>query len=450
MTARPRRPPALGRSCPSGRRRRPATGTVTARVLDTDSLSATRYQGFADVTSSGRRGRQRRLHASGTSQTGTGEDRYGGWGLVVVYRDPAESVRRLLVYDGLLVAAVRVRTTRRRLAHRASSRPRPAPSSAASASSRGKATSGITGDTATFAGRALTDTLNPVDNVFNSTISRAGAATTGEERRATSTSSASTRTSSRSTASSATTCRPATLHLATATDLYLPGRHGAGHRRGPAVRRRRRRPSAGPPATARRSPPTRALAGLDRRSPYTYQWRRCDASGANCADIAGATGATYALGTADVGSTDPGRRHGDERGRLRRRDLDPDRAGSPPRRPSTPASPSISGTTRDGETLTADQRHLDRHADDHLRLPVAPLRHRRRELRRHRRRDGVDVQAARRRRRLDDPRRRDRDERRRVDGAATSGADRRASTAVAPREHGRPDDPRHRARRRRR
>ena len=35
---------------------------------------------------------------------------------------------------------------------------------------------------------------------------------------------------------------------------------------------------------------------------YDYQWQRCDAAGANCADIAGATGDTYDLGD-DVGST---------------------------------------------------------------------------------------------------------------------------------------------------
>lgn len=36
---------------------------------------------------------------------------------------------------------------------------------------------------------------------------------------------------------------------------------------------------------------------------YAYQWRRCDAAGANCTALAGATAQTYALGAADVGST---------------------------------------------------------------------------------------------------------------------------------------------------
>ena len=36
---------------------------------------------------------------------------------------------------------------------------------------------------------------------------------------------------------------------------------------------------------------------------YAYQWQRCDSSGANCLPVAGATGQTYLLGSADVGST---------------------------------------------------------------------------------------------------------------------------------------------------
>jgi len=36
---------------------------------------------------------------------------------------------------------------------------------------------------------------------------------------------------------------------------------------------------------------------------YAYQWLRCDALGASCVDIAGATGGSYLLKAADVGST---------------------------------------------------------------------------------------------------------------------------------------------------
>jgi hypothetical protein len=36
---------------------------------------------------------------------------------------------------------------------------------------------------------------------------------------------------------------------------------------------------------------------------YAYQWSRCDSTGANCASVSGATASTYALGSADVGST---------------------------------------------------------------------------------------------------------------------------------------------------
>ncbi len=36
---------------------------------------------------------------------------------------------------------------------------------------------------------------------------------------------------------------------------------------------------------------------------FAYQWQRCDAAGTGCADIAGATAQTYAVGAADAGST---------------------------------------------------------------------------------------------------------------------------------------------------
>jgi Ig domain of plant-specific actin-binding protein len=36
---------------------------------------------------------------------------------------------------------------------------------------------------------------------------------------------------------------------------------------------------------------------------YNVQWERCNAAGANCSDISGATGYSYTLASADVGST---------------------------------------------------------------------------------------------------------------------------------------------------
>jgi hypothetical protein len=41
----------------------------------------------------------------------------------------------------------------------------------------------------------------------------------------------------------------------------------------------------------------------DEPDSYTYQWQHCDASGANCNDVAGATAATYPVTAADVGFT---------------------------------------------------------------------------------------------------------------------------------------------------
>lgn len=41
----------------------------------------------------------------------------------------------------------------------------------------------------------------------------------------------------------------------------------------------------------------------DTPTAYTYQWQRCDATGATCADVAGATASTYAVTAADAGAT---------------------------------------------------------------------------------------------------------------------------------------------------
>jgi hypothetical protein len=221
---------------------------VQAGVLDTDATSTTRYQGFADVTSlvaTAGNG----TYAVGNIEAGTGENRYGGWGLVVVYRNAAEPTRRLLVYDGLLAVQSGVR---------------PATDIALSGfvtRASGTVTGrlgllawegdrGLTGDAATLAGRSLSDAANPVQNLINSSASRAGTPVTG-------------RTPSYTNQLGvdaddftidgylANNASSATLHLETAGDLYLPGAIALAFDEGPRSTRRRRA-SPAPPATARR------------------------------------------------------------------------------------------------------------------------------------------------------------------------------------------------------
>src|SRR4029079_1526071 len=87
---------------------------------------------------------------------------------------------------------------------------------------------------------------------------------------------------------------------------------------------------------------------------YAYQWRRCDVSGANCADIAGATAATYTLASADVGTT------------TRVVVTATNTAGSTaatsaaaakvdPTPPVNTVAPTITGTARDDQTLTVNR-----------------------------------------------------------------------------------------------
>ena len=86
---------------------------------------------------------------------------------------------------------------------------------------------------------------------------------------------------------------------------------------------------------------------------YGYEWARCDTAGSNCDAIDGASGATYTLQTADRGST------------VRLRVTATNAAGpetatssataviGPPAPPVLTTAPAITGTFRDGATLSA-------------------------------------------------------------------------------------------------
>jgi RHS repeat-associated protein len=86
---------------------------------------------------------------------------------------------------------------------------------------------------------------------------------------------------------------------------------------------------------------------------YAYQWQRCDSSGANCADIAGASAQTYGLVSADVGS------------KVRVVVTGTNSTGNAsansattsavaPLAPANTVTPTIAGFAREGRTLSAD------------------------------------------------------------------------------------------------
>jgi hypothetical protein len=90
---------------------------------------------------------------------------------------------------------------------------------------------------------------------------------------------------------------------------------------------------------------------------FAYQWQRCDASGTNCTAIAGATGLTYTTTAADVGSAIEFVVTGTSSSGSASSTSSPTSAitavmpiGSPP---ANTSSPTVSGTTSEGSTLSA-------------------------------------------------------------------------------------------------
>ncbi len=131
-----------------------------------------RYGGFVDVT------RQVQAAGAGTYsvanvQSGTGQDRYAGWTLVVAYHDSGQPPRNLTVFDGF--ASINS-------GHPPETIPVSGfktPPSGAVRTTVGfvayEGDAGLTGDSASLNGTTLSDAANPPNNFFNSAISNLGA-----------------------------------------------------------------------------------------------------------------------------------------------------------------------------------------------------------------------------------------------------------------------------------
>ncbi|HEY3190527.1 MAG TPA: hypothetical protein VGJ70_23750, partial [Solirubrobacteraceae bacterium] len=145
---------------------------LTADTFDTTTADKNIYQGFKNVTTAVRAAGAG-SYTVGNVSVSTGSGNYGGWGLVVAYRDAATARHNIAVLDGL----VQLNTTT-------------APTTTITATGLMTPASGtvnadlgliaydgdrgLVGDGLLVNGTTVTDALNPADNVLNSTIGRRG------------------------------------------------------------------------------------------------------------------------------------------------------------------------------------------------------------------------------------------------------------------------------------
>jgi hypothetical protein len=277
--------------------------TIVASAGDvlTSSLQSSRYRASHDVTAlvaAGGGG----AYWVGNVQAGTGQDRFAGWALFVAYRDNAQPIRRLDVYDGL-------GTVDSGHSFQTTIAPFHTPATGTVTTKAGllafEGDAGIASETATFNGQALTDSLNPANNAMNSTIESGGANVT-------------TKTPNYANqlgmdldvfpgaGALANDQSSASLAFSSTIEYFMPSAFFLVSDEGPATSTGAG-PTIGLPAGGGAAHDGQTLSA-DPGSwngtgtlIYTYQWQRCDANGANCQDIPGATQSTYTPGAADVG-----------------------------------------------------------------------------------------------------------------------------------------------------
>jgi hypothetical protein len=279
--------------------------SISAAAADvlTSSLQATRYRAFRDVTALVTAGGSG-VYSVADIQAGTGQDRFGGWGLMVAYRDNAQPIRRLNVYDGLgTVDSGHTFSTVIAPFHTPATGT--VTTKAGLLSYEGDAS--LATETATFNGQPLTDALNPANNAMNSTIEAGG-----------------TRFSAKTpdyvnqfgfdldTFTNAGALindqSSATLAFSSTNEYFMPSAFFLVSDEGPATSTGAG-PTVGAPAGGGAAHDGETLSadpgpwnGTGTLT-YAYQWQRCDANGANCVDIPGATGSHYTPTGADVGHT---------------------------------------------------------------------------------------------------------------------------------------------------
>jgi hypothetical protein len=276
--------------------------TAAPADLLTSTTQAARYRAFRDVTAE--------VAAAGAGtywvgdvQSTTGSDRFAGWALFVAYRDNAQPIRRLNVYDGLGTVDS-THTFQTTIA------PFHTPATGTVTTKAGLLTfegdAGIASETAAFNGHALTDALNPVGNVMNSTIEAGGARFTAKTPDYANQLGMDLDVYANPGAL-ANDQSSASLAFSSTNEYFMPSAFFLVSDEGPATSTGAG-PTVGAPAggVAHDGETLSADPGAWNGTgtlTYAYQWQRCDANGDNCQNIAGATGSHYTPTAADVGST---------------------------------------------------------------------------------------------------------------------------------------------------
>jgi hypothetical protein len=275
--------------------------SISANAADvlTSTSQATRYRAFRDVTAL--------VAAAGTGaysvadvQAGTGQDRFAGWSLFVAYRDNAQPIRRLNVYDGLgTVDSGHSFSTAITPFHTPATGPVTA--KAGLLSFEGDAS--LATETATFNGQALSDALNPANNAMNSTMEAGGTRFSAKMPDYVNQFGVDLDTFNNAGAL-ANNQSSATLAFSSTNEYFMPSAFFLVSDEGPATST----PGAGPSVGGTAADGTTLTANpgtWNGTGPltYTYQWERCDAAGSNCQDISGATQSSYTPSGNDVGST---------------------------------------------------------------------------------------------------------------------------------------------------
>ena len=149
----------------------PAAGYATQTATQTDVSTTTRYSCFKDVTTLVQAAGNGTYKVANVQSTPGSSDVYAGWSLVVVYKDPTQVNRNLVVEDGYaLVDGPTVNFTVSGFLT-----PLAGPVQTRMGVVAYEGDLGLTGDSFSLNGAVLSDAANPATNFFNSTVSKFGA-----------------------------------------------------------------------------------------------------------------------------------------------------------------------------------------------------------------------------------------------------------------------------------